>query len=753
MKIVGSGLVSVDNMFLVKKNGVFGQNSEVEGVSPGEKMPCRYIGSHGGGSASNTLCILSKLGFESSVIGVTGKDHGAKLVLDEFADFGVRSDLVAQKEGETRQFAHLIYPNAHAFKSECPICRNEFHRAPSLDERDILAKSDLLERIFNSDIFHVDRANKITLRLVNSAYQKGKIISFDFGYQASLGNYEIASEIIKRTTILKTSKGAERTFLSRMSRSSFHELNPNLLICVTTLGDQGSKVAYKSERGLRSISLQPYHPQPVVDRGGAGDAFHAGLVYGLRNIILQESKAIASESTLTEALKLAQGFGGLACTDYGARGYFLSRLKEGDFESSVMTDFTKLSREEYVGSPGDPDELFAEKRNQLLSRDVCGVCGRRFLGNDASTFYEEKVDSAPWAMSTSFLSGTRSGEFFSRVLGQRLYVVGSGASYSVAVFGALLTNQLTDCIGIATTPYEYISLAKPASSAVLISFGGENRDILSALEKARDLHSSEIHVFTGKNESTLARYAKGTPKAHVHHVSSRVTDSGFVSTTGMLACVSMLVGVLAKSFRFDTLDLSEFFGLQSLSETFLRAKTEVITSFRKVSESLDRDQPTHIVALGSGWAWPAVVDFEARMTEGAVCTTEISELKNYTHGRYLNAYRNKASRFFVIFGLPSDARLVRFLKEKLSRDFPVLVANSQLEPPAGALDLLIRELYVSSEISKKLGLDIAKVIRFPKESRGLFSWGPIYSPAAKIDEFVKDRKAQEARSKYQTKLS
>src|SRR6266581_9351281 len=98
MKIVGSGLISVDNMFVVKKTGVFGENSEVEGVSPGDKLPCRYIGSHGGGSSSNTLCILSKLGFDTSIIGATGNDRGAKLVSDELTEFGVNSDLLIQKE-------------------------------------------------------------------------------------------------------------------------------------------------------------------------------------------------------------------------------------------------------------------------------------------------------------------------------------------------------------------------------------------------------------------------------------------------------------------------------------------------------------------------------------------------------------------------------------------------------------------------------------------------------------------------------
>ena len=122
MKIVGSGTISVDNIFVVKNSAVFGENSESEGVSLG-KLPCRYIGSHGGGSASNTLCILSKLGYESSIIGATGIDVGAKLVSDEFRQFGVSTDLVIQKNNfETRQFTHIISPKGHTFNSICPVC-------------------------------------------------------------------------------------------------------------------------------------------------------------------------------------------------------------------------------------------------------------------------------------------------------------------------------------------------------------------------------------------------------------------------------------------------------------------------------------------------------------------------------------------------------------------------------------------------------------------------------------------------------
>ncbi len=745
MKVLGSGLISVDNLFVVRK----GRPQNESDANPAS----RYIGSHGGGSASNTLCILSKLGFQTSILGAVGKDAGAELVFREFQDFDVDTTLIARKERDTRQFTHLIYPNNHVFNSVCPICRRKFSPAPLLDDTDVFFNNDATKEIFATDICHVDRANGITLKLVDSAYQHKKVISFDFGNQASWGNFEIASEIIKRSTILKTSQAASRTFLSRMGKQSFHEMNPNMLVCVTTLGDEGARITYRSPEGLRLMTVQPYHPSPIVDRGGAGDAFHAGLLYGLRDIIPERIAAIESESSVQEAVAFAQGLGGLACTDYGARGYFLKLLHEDDFEAGIRRDFEKLVHNEYSGTPEDPDELFAKERNKLLSNQTCGVCHRPFLSAESETLYETKIDSGAWVMSNGFIAGAKSPGNLSQRKGERIYFVGSGASYSVAHLGALFLNHYSsDSFGIPITPYEYVSLSKPSSSVVLISFGGENPDILSTLERATDLKSSEIHVITGSAESTLAQRTKAIGGS-VHNISSRIKDSGFVSSAGMLSCASTLLGFLTQSLRVDIPGSSQFMSLQDLTGLFQSAKREIASKFQELAETLDRTQPMHFVVLGSGWAWPAVIDLEARMTEGAVATSEISELKNYTHGRYLNAYRNKKSRFFIVFSMPQDWRLVRFLRDKLSKEFPLFEVATHLEPPFGTLELMIKELYLSSEISKKVGLDIAKAIRFPKESRGLFSWGPIYSPGLKIDQFVKPSRTQTTSSKNQTKLS
>ncbi len=752
-QILGVGLISVDNLFIVRKGGTFGENSEFEGVSPRDNLPCRYIGSHGGGSASNTLCILSKLGFKTSILGATGKDAAADLVFDEFRKFGVKSNLVVRKDGRTRQFTHLIFGDSHQFYSVCPICHNQFPRAPALNERDRESENEeILSELESSNVLHIDRANSTTLKLVNAAYSMGKLISFDFGFQAYWGDYDIVCEIIKRTTILKASNAATRTFLSRMNKLDFRSINPNLKVCITTKGSRGAEVTYLSDNGVKSVSLSSYEPKQVVDQAGAGDAFQAGLLYGMRDTLRRDSLPI--ESTINESLRLGGAFASLACTDYGSRGYFLRKLDDPNFESAVLRDVEALERKEYDTPPLDADTLFSTHRSQVLSHGICGVCGQP-LSKSERTLYESKIDNSPWSMASSFKAGSNSQPPLVVNENDRMYFVGSGASLSVATFGSMLVNHLGKAFSIPTTPYDYISFSKPGSTAILVSYSGRNPDIISALHRARDIGSDRIHILTGDPESNLAREGRLIANASIHVMPAKVSDSGFVSTQGMLSSVAFLIGLVSKSVDVNIEKLLSFFQLEKLTQIFGEAKKDAATAVGSIWQSFDEmtDRP-HIVALGSGWAWPAVVDLESRITEGAVSTIEVSELKNYTHGRYLNAYRNKGSRLFVLFGLPSDQRLVRFLYEKLSRDFPVMTCVSKEDPPVAIVDLLVRELYLSSEISKRLNMDIAKAWHFPKESRGLFSWGPIYSPSSKkLEEFARTEDVKRAAKKYQTKLT
>lgn len=63
-------------------------------------------------------------------------------------------------------------------------------------------------------------------------------------------------------------------------------------------------------------------------------------------------------------------------------------------------------------------------------------------------------------------------------------------------------------------------------------------------------------------------------------------------------------------------------------------------------------RPEHVLALGTGLAQPAAVDFAARCRESGLCTARVTDLRNAAHGE-LMAIRPDAT-WMVHFALPQD---------------------------------------------------------------------------------------------------
>jgi len=209
----------------------------------------------------------------------------------------------------------------------------------------------------------------------------------------------------------------------------------------------------------------------------------------------------------------------------------------------------------------------------------------------------------------------------------------------------------------------------------------------------------------------------------VYHVTDSNKDTGFVSTIGMLSTIAAIVSFFSPHLSDSS--LQAFFDESSLKKLFNSAKLEAERRFSEMKSRFSDISRRHIVALGSGWAWPALVDFDSKITEGAISSVEISESKNYTHGRYLNAYKHKSSRLFVLFSTGRDKRLTGFLEGRFSKDFPVFVLQTDNIGPIASVELMVKQLYLTNVLAKSRGLDIVKP-SFPLEARGLYSWGPIY---------------------------
>ena len=153
-RVFGAGLIAADHIYLKK----------------GRRKEPKYLGTSGGGSVGNTLAMLTLLGHDCEVFGVTGNDLVSNIIRSDFDLFGISHSLL-RKRGKpnryvkSRQYSHLIDENRqkHAFKRICLSCGEKFTRDFQLAKRDYTPS--VWETATSADAVHLDRANRITVDL------------------------------------------------------------------------------------------------------------------------------------------------------------------------------------------------------------------------------------------------------------------------------------------------------------------------------------------------------------------------------------------------------------------------------------------------------------------------------------------------------------------------------------------------------------------------------------------------------------
>ncbi len=714
--VLGAGLIAIDHMFLVPAKSLRRANPE-------------FLGSSGGGSVGNTLCMLRLLGHQTAAFGVVGNDAGGSLVRSDLQAFGVGASLLLSRGHigdlrQTRQFSHVIYSDGrHAFRKSCLACGTPFRREIQLGSEDV---TDAVLRVSRgSGVVHLDRANEATLRLAKECKKADGRISFDYAFEAREGGSRWSEEILKLADLVKVS---ETVFSRRMGSSSAEAIRewqrrfPNISYLLVSRSERGVSGYGQTQSGRLHFDRPAIRCDHYRDGAGAGDVLIAVAIseFILRNRVPEHS------GELEHGIDLCQALAALGCTMYGARSLqrvFLSqklssqRIRE-TAEAIVQAREAGNSISPRIGLPPRLSQPYRFAPG--ASCTVCGFSQRRRLSSRAAhrnTLYVEELSKGPNAMNHAFTVGEARVEELRGLKNLPAMFVGSGGSFVAATFGEQLALRAIGLPAKAMTPFEFerIPSIGKSTGVWLLSYGGENPDILAAARHVADLKIDDCAVVTGTQGSKLAGFARD----HDWPIVSLLPQArGFVATVGMLAMISALGGILSP--EQEKKDLEEFFDQNNLYSTFGSADR---LANEKASKFPDQMEPLHLVTLGSGWGWPAVVDFESKIVEGGICTVEISELKNYTHGRYINAFYHRRNRHFVLFRTPEDAELVGFIRDRLKRYFDVTVLATMHRDTAGALELLVSELFLASYLGKKVGRDLSRP-KYPREAKGLYGWRP-----------------------------
>lgn len=280
--VVGFGLNAVDHIIVVPQYPEFNT-----------KIRLQEHGQYTGGQIASTLTGLSRLGCKTRYIGKVGSDQAGNLQLTQLAAEEIDITYVTQVAGANNQIAFIILD---ARNGERTIIWDR-------DEKLAFSAEELPnEAIATGKILHIDGHDVAAdIQAAQVAHAAGMPVVIDVD-----NYYPGADKLLPHIDFLVTSSDFPRrvTGISdpQAALVKLKEISGSYFVAMT-LGSEGV-LAYHENEYLQV----PGFTIDCRDTTGAGDAFHAGFIYGL-----------LQDMTIVETLRFANAVAALKCQQFGAQ--------------------------------------------------------------------------------------------------------------------------------------------------------------------------------------------------------------------------------------------------------------------------------------------------------------------------------------------------------------------------------------------------------------------------------------------------
>ncbi|HEY32336.1 MAG TPA: carbohydrate kinase family protein [Dehalococcoidia bacterium] len=254
-----------------------------------------------GGGAANIAHHVKKLGGSSAFTGRVGDDYFGRLFLDDLEKNGIVTNVAIDTGANTGTVFALVFPNGQRFFID------DRGANANLQYKDIdlslIRRSRFLCFLGYS---YQDEGFMDCIEKVLDELPDGVAVVFNPGAPNLAAKYRtVFTDVIREHVSVLILNKAEAKNLTQ--RDSEKDMLDSLLAIVDTValtkGEQGSIVATRDE--FHEIKTTPLTP---LDTTGAGDAYAAGLVYGL-----------SQNQGLRETGKYASRIAGGVVTHFGAR--------------------------------------------------------------------------------------------------------------------------------------------------------------------------------------------------------------------------------------------------------------------------------------------------------------------------------------------------------------------------------------------------------------------------------------------------
>jgi ribokinase len=264
-EVVGLGAMNLDRLLRVEKI-----------VREGE-VPAQGIFPVAGGSAANTVYALARLGVATGFIGAVGDDEEGQRLIADLEGQGVDTGHIATKPGvPTGTIFGLVDKKGHRALYALPGANACI--APEDIDLDYINQASFL----HLSSFVGDEQLRLERILLERLAPRVKV-SFAPGQLFASRGLGALAPLIRRSYILFLNQMEIDELAGGDYRAAAQRLGQNMgcPMVVVTLGGKGGKVCYIAEGRNEHLLELAVQPEVIVDSTGAGDAFAAGVLFGL----------------------------------------------------------------------------------------------------------------------------------------------------------------------------------------------------------------------------------------------------------------------------------------------------------------------------------------------------------------------------------------------------------------------------------------------------------------------------------------
>lgn len=262
-----------------------------------------------GGAEFNVVSALSNVGVRSSIITKIPDNSLGIFVKNSLRSYGVSDDLLIYDHSPNPRLGVYYSETGASPRKPCVIYDRANSSFCSLKLEDIPH-----EAFTSSNIFHTtgitlalgEDIRENTIEIIKQFKNQGTLISFDVNFRQNLWSEELARNTIKRILpyvdiFFCSIETANKTF---QKTGTISEIQKNFS------NEYGISIVASTRRTPHSPKLhsftsfiydakcdtfyneEPYHNIDVIDRIGSGDAYIAGVLYGLLTNNYNSEKAL-----------------------------------------------------------------------------------------------------------------------------------------------------------------------------------------------------------------------------------------------------------------------------------------------------------------------------------------------------------------------------------------------------------------------------------------------------------------------------